>query len=96
MPSVSIPCGLYNKDITIVNDDTNVVNKFESSLTDDTRVVIYDRHMFLVHATVLSGTDLVASLETLHLTLWPKTYWRCNAYCMFSIQNECLNVYSKQ
>jgi hypothetical protein len=34
--------GLYYKHITIVNDDTGVVNKFEASLTDKTRVVIYD------------------------------------------------------
>ncbi len=35
----------------IVNDDTRVINKLEASLTDDTRVVIYDRHMFIVQAT---------------------------------------------
>ncbi len=35
----------------IVNDDSRVVNKLEASLTDDTRVVIYNRHMFIVQAT---------------------------------------------
>ncbi len=34
----------------IVNDDSRVVNKLEASLTDDARVVIYDRHMFIVLA----------------------------------------------
>ncbi len=43
--------GIYYKHIIIINDDTNIVNKFEASLTDDTRVVIYDRHMFIVQAT---------------------------------------------
>jgi hypothetical protein len=43
--------GLYYKHITIVNDDTCVINKFEASLTDDTRVIIYYRHMFIVQAT---------------------------------------------
>ncbi len=38
----------------IVNDDSRVVNKLETSLTDDTRVVIYDRHMFIVQATEYS------------------------------------------
>ncbi len=33
--------GLYNKHITIVNDDTSTINKFESSLTDKTRVVTF-------------------------------------------------------
>ncbi len=36
----------------IINDDSRVVNKLETSLTDDVRVVIYDRHMFIVQATV--------------------------------------------
>ncbi len=37
--------------MTIVNDDSMVVNKLEVSLTDDARVIIYDRHMFIVQAT---------------------------------------------
>ncbi len=35
----------------IVNDDSRVINKLEASLTDDARVIIYDRHMFIVQAT---------------------------------------------
>ncbi len=35
----------------IVNDDSRVVNKFETSLTDNARVIIYDRHRFIVQAT---------------------------------------------
>ncbi len=45
------PCGLYYKPMTIINDDARVVNKLEASFTDDARVVIYDRHMFIVEAT---------------------------------------------
>jgi hypothetical protein len=37
--------------MTIINDDSMVVNKLEASLTDDTRVIIYDCHMFIVQAT---------------------------------------------
>ena len=37
--------------MTIVNDDSRVVNKLEASLTDNARVIIYDRHMFIVQAT---------------------------------------------
>jgi len=37
--------------MTIVNDDSRVVNKLEVSLTDNARVVIYDCHMFIVQAT---------------------------------------------
>ncbi len=35
----------------IINDDFRVINKLETSLTDDARVIIYERHMFLVQAT---------------------------------------------
>ncbi len=35
----------------IVNDDYRVVNKLEASLTDDARVNIYDRQMFIIQAT---------------------------------------------
>ncbi len=37
--------------MTIVNDDSMVVNKLEASLTDAAKVVIYDCHMFIVQAT---------------------------------------------
>ena len=37
--------------MTIVNYNSNIVNKFGASLTDDARVVIYECHMFIVHAT---------------------------------------------
>jgi hypothetical protein len=43
--------GLYYKPMTIINDDSRVVNKLEASLTDDAKVAIYDRHMFIVEAT---------------------------------------------
>ncbi len=36
--------------MTIVNDDSRVINKLEASLTDDTRVIIYDCHIFIVQA----------------------------------------------
>jgi hypothetical protein len=45
--------GLYYKPMTIVNDDSRVINKLETPLTDDARVIIYDRHMFIVLATAL-------------------------------------------
>jgi hypothetical protein len=32
----------------IINDDSRVINKLETSLTDEARVIIYNHHMFLV------------------------------------------------
>ncbi len=40
--------GLYYKPVTIVNDDSMVITKLITSLTDNARVIIYDRHMFIV------------------------------------------------
>ncbi len=45
--------GLYYKPMTIVNDDARIVNKLDASLTDDARVVIYNRHMLIVQTTGL-------------------------------------------
>ncbi len=39
--------------MTIANDESRVIKKLEASLTDDSRVIIYDRHMFIVQATDL-------------------------------------------
>ncbi len=44
--------GLHYKHVTIINDDSSIVSKFEASLTDDARVIIYDHHMFIEQATV--------------------------------------------
>jgi hypothetical protein len=39
--------------MTIVNDDSWVITKLETLLIDDARVVIYNRHMFIVQWPVL-------------------------------------------
>ncbi len=41
----------YYKHIMIVNDDSRVVNKWWVSLTDDIRVIIYGRNLFIIQAT---------------------------------------------
>ncbi len=38
-------CGLDQKYMTIVNDDSSVVSQWRSKLIDD---VIYDRNMFII------------------------------------------------
>ena len=43
--------GLYYKPITIIKDDSSIINKLGTSLIGDARVVIYDCHMFKVKAT---------------------------------------------
>ncbi len=47
-----VTSGLYYKHIMIQNDDSSIVNKLQVvSLTDDTRVIIYDRNMFIIEGT---------------------------------------------
>ncbi len=36
--------------MTILNDDSRVITKLETSLTDDARVIIYEHHIFIVQA----------------------------------------------
>ncbi len=44
-------CGLYYKPVTIVNDDSSIVNKLDTSLIDNARVIIYILRMYIVQAT---------------------------------------------
>jgi hypothetical protein len=48
--------------MTIVNDDSRVVNKLEASLIDNVRVVIYDCHMFIVQDTGKKAPTLVQNI----------------------------------
>ncbi len=50
--------GLNYKPITIINYDSSVVNKFGASLTDEARVFIYNRHMFIVQTTSVCLFDV--------------------------------------
>jgi hypothetical protein len=43
--------GFYYKPITIVNDNSIIIHKLETSLIVDVSVIIYNRHMFIVQAT---------------------------------------------
>jgi hypothetical protein len=59
--------------MTIVNDDSRVINKLEeASLTDDARVVIYDRHMFTVQATARAGIVFSIRQKACVFTLYSK------------------------
>jgi hypothetical protein len=59
--------GLYYKPTSIINDNSRVVNKLETSLTDDARVTICDRHMFIVQAT--SGQSWIYHFKYLFFKL---------------------------
>jgi hypothetical protein len=51
----------------IVNYTSNSVNKLRASLNDDARVVIYNRHMFMVQATYVLRYQLIAVTKTTNL-----------------------------
>jgi hypothetical protein len=58
-----VSSGLYYKHVTIINYASSSVNQLRASLNDDTRVVIYDHHMFIVQATDANILVLVISDE---------------------------------
>ncbi len=51
--------GLYYKHKTIVNCASSVINKLDALLADDARVIIHDRHVFIVQATVFCDVACV-------------------------------------
>jgi hypothetical protein len=55
--------------MTIINDDSRVVNELEASLTDDARVIIYDCRMFIVQATDPHGFAGQGALDE-NPTVW--------------------------
>ncbi len=73
--SYAYTSGLYYKHVTIVNDDSNIINKFEASLTGDSRVVMYDHCMFIVQATAVFW-----------MNVWwlPYLFWGGGAKCPMS------------
>ncbi len=71
--------------MTIINNDCRVINKLEASLTNNARVVIYDRHMFIVQTT---GNGQIARL--LQLTNSCKSQ---SGLSNAQITKICLQVY---
>jgi len=49
--------GFYYKYVMIVNDNSGVISKWSFKLIDDTRVIIYDRNMFIIQATGVTYDD---------------------------------------
>ncbi len=46
-------CGLYYKHTTIINYASGIINKVEALHNGNARVIIYNRHVFIVQATGL-------------------------------------------
>jgi hypothetical protein len=46
--------------MTIINDDSRVINKFKTLFTDDVKVVIYNRHMIIVQAIDIHISSLAS------------------------------------
>ena len=53
-------CDDHYKHVTIVNDDSSGIIKWSFKLIDAARGVIYDCHMFIVHATGPSALRQIA------------------------------------
>ncbi len=73
MTKVGDSSGLYYKPITIIN-----INKLETLLTDNARVINYDWHMFIVQATAFC----IITIACVNLTL--DSF--CDGHCHFGRQ----------
>jgi hypothetical protein len=70
--------------MTIINDDSRVVNKLEASLTDNARVIIYNHHMFIVQAP--ESCSALASLINIRLG------WKCSELFGFDMSHKVDNI----
>jgi hypothetical protein len=61
--------------MTIVNDESRMADKLEASLTDDARVVFYDRHMFIVQATGVNAIKNFCVIDTTSRVNHIKLFW---------------------
>ncbi len=50
---------MFSTPIMIVNDDSSIANELETSLNDDARVIIFERHMFIVQAAAFCELTIV-------------------------------------
>ncbi len=57
--------------MTIVNYASSIIDKLKALLTDDARVVIYYRHVFIGQATGLTCLDEVGICKQFTTTLEP-------------------------
>ncbi len=80
--------GLYYKHVTIVKDNSSVVNKWSFKLIDNLRVVIYDRHKFIIQAIgVFLGVG--SSLVNKHTRLFQQvTRKNVLKYCFLAGQQD--------
>jgi hypothetical protein len=53
----------------IVNYASSIINELEALLTDNARVIIYDSHVFIVHATEVPKVPEVLRIPEIHN--WP-------------------------
>jgi hypothetical protein len=75
--------------MTIVRDDARIINKLDASLTDDARVVIYERHMLIVQAAAYLPSSSVTKKNIF------KIETRAQFYKSFSDSNLIMSIVSK-
>ncbi len=57
----------------IVNDNSSIINKLGASLTDDARVIIYERHMFILQATVVMEEHTLKNVKQFFIPVFTLT-----------------------
>jgi len=60
---------MHYKHVTIVNDESSVINEWSFKIIDDTRVIIYDRNRFINQPTGLAKASRLRQKFN-HFTIW--------------------------
>jgi hypothetical protein len=60
----------------IINDDSRVINKLETTITDDANVVIYDCHMIIVPATGIKSHNLYLNVDHFSTPVLIRHLWQ--------------------
>jgi hypothetical protein len=83
----SVIFGLYYKHITIVNDNSSIINKGRLSFTDNTRVIIYYHNIFILKATACWHKLLKKDI----LIFWQYHCWACFSLVLKNLKCKVKN-----
>ena len=86
--------GLYYKHVMIVNDNSSVVSKWSFKLIDGPRVVIYDRHRFIIQAAGYTSSYWHKFIYSIGLKE-RSDFWSVYLTCPYWLVSETGLIYTK-
>ncbi len=83
---------LYYKHIAITNYNSSIINRLGASLTDNARVIIYDRHIFIEQATGGESSNLYLNVVHFSTHVLIRHLWQLETVVLLhccSISKKC-------